>query len=547
MASELASIIIPVFNKLSYTKLCLESILHTTRHPYELIIVDDGSTDDTANYLGTLDKTKVITNTRNLGVPKAYNIGIRASRGRYIVILNNDTIVTPNWLSRMVQCAERHDRIGIIAPVTNFDSDVQQDENARYSRITELYDYAEIRARKFAGAFFLYPRVCGLSMLIKRETLSQVGLFDEKFSPGYYEDDDFCVRTLLAGFDIAIAQDVFIHHFGSKTFGSRRYRDALERNKRVFQEKWGPTPYDDALMKKFHDGNQTPLVSVILPTYNRPESLEEAVASVLCQTYQQFELIVTNDGGTDVLPIVRKFGDNRISHISSERHVGTAAARNLGLIHAKGEFVAYLDDDCVYYKNHLETLVAALTTTSCAVAYSNWRRAMQEVGIQDTSTSELRYNKERLLAINYIPISSVMHERRLLGKIGVFDETLRYHADWDLLIRLAQHAFFYHSGKTTLELRAGVEEYGFEAKNEIYRKYQDVSVSPQVRRARQFLFLADRFRIDKMKTLLSICHRAMTAAPRLSIFASEHVIPSHLRGLGLFAMMKRRLKQDQVR
>ena len=158
MGAELASIVIPVFNQLKYTKLCLESIMQNTDYPYELIFIDNGSTDDTPEYLHKVHNARVIRNERNLGFPKAINQGIRESRGRYVVVLNNDTLVTPSWLSRMVRCAERDERIGIVGVMTNsYVRGPQRDESARYSGISELYTYAEERAGKFADRILLYP------------------------------------------------------------------------------------------------------------------------------------------------------------------------------------------------------------------------------------------------------------------------------------------------------------------------------------------------------------------------------------------------------
>ncbi|CUS97599.1 glycosyltransferase family 2 protein [Candidatus Kryptobacter tengchongensis] len=90
-------------------------------------------------------------------------------------------------------------------------------------------------------------------MLIKRKVIEIIGGFDERFSPGNFEDDDFCLRTVLAGFKIAIAKDVFIHHFGSKSFnanGREKYIHILKQNEKIFVEKWGAPPTEIFLGKK---------------------------------------------------------------------------------------------------------------------------------------------------------------------------------------------------------------------------------------------------------------------------------------------------------
>ena len=120
----LTSIILITYNNLIYTKLCLKSILEKTNYPnYEIIIVDNGSTDETKDYLKDIsqknDNIICIFNKDNLGFAKANNIGINASNGHYIVLLNNDTIVTKGWISGLIRNLESSDKIGIVGPVTN--------------------------------------------------------------------------------------------------------------------------------------------------------------------------------------------------------------------------------------------------------------------------------------------------------------------------------------------------------------------------------------------------------------------------------------------
>jgi len=123
---SLTSIVIPTHNQLAYTRECLASIRQRTDEPYELIVVDNGSTDGTVEYLHSLAGVTVISNPENRGFPVAVNQGIRAARGRHLLLLNNDCIVTTGWLGRLLRALGSDPRIGLVGPVSNCVSGEQQ-------------------------------------------------------------------------------------------------------------------------------------------------------------------------------------------------------------------------------------------------------------------------------------------------------------------------------------------------------------------------------------------------------------------------------------
>lgn len=199
-----------------------------------------------------------------------------------------------------------------------------------------------------------------------------------------------------------------------------------------------------------------PMVSVIVPTYNRPDRLQVALNSVLTQTYQDFEIIVVNDSATDVNEVVAPLNKaGRITTIRHDHNRGLAAARNTGLRAAKGTYIAYLDDDDTYLPNHLETLVKALQGGEHKIAYTDaWRvhEVRQGEGYVVTGR-DIPYSHDfnciDLLLGNYFPVLCVMHERSLLDQVGNFDESLFAHEDWDLWIRMATLYPFLHIKQTT--------------------------------------------------------------------------------------------------
>lgn len=255
--NEVISIIIVTYNGLEYTRECFDSILATTKLKYEIIFIDNNSTDGTKDYLLKLKEkfsfVRFVLNEKNLGFPKGVNQGINLSIGSYILLINNDTLVTNGWLERMVFISKYSDKIGIVGPVSNSVSGVQVIKNANYKGTKGIHDFALQIKSEFFGEVMVFPRLAFLCTLIKREVIEKIGGLDERFSPGNYEDDDFCLRAQLAGYQAVIAKDVFIHHYGSKSFkadGTTKYAERLKINEKKFVDKWGTTPDDLWLRNK---------------------------------------------------------------------------------------------------------------------------------------------------------------------------------------------------------------------------------------------------------------------------------------------------------
>ena len=248
------SIVIVTYNQFDYTKKCLNSVLKHTRTSHEIIVVDNASNDGTAKQIKTnYPEVRLFSNSENKGFPIAANQGINNSIGDFVLILNNDTVVTENWLERMVQIAEEDSTIGMVGPISNIVSGMQIDKDAKYTSLDEMHEYASSISAKNKNEKLFFPRIAFLCTLIKKEVIDKIGGLDERFSPGNYEDDDFCLRAQLAGFKTVIAKDVFIHHFGSKSFkanGENKYAERLEINKKLFSEKWDATPDEIWLQNK---------------------------------------------------------------------------------------------------------------------------------------------------------------------------------------------------------------------------------------------------------------------------------------------------------
>lgn len=241
------SIIIPVYNGIRYTRECIESIRnHTSLNTAELIIIDNGSTDETPDYLKHQSELVVITNSVNKGFPAAVNQGLRRARGEYFVVLNNDIAVPPGWLEHFRETIEATDRYGVLGPVTNYISGLQMVSPVPYSAVSGMYSFARKLWEQYGTSVLTADTLRGFCMVIRRDVIEAIGGFDERFKIGNYEDDDFCLRAQRKGFLCGIAQGIFIHHYGSATFKTldTEYAEILRENVNKFTEKWNLQPPD---------------------------------------------------------------------------------------------------------------------------------------------------------------------------------------------------------------------------------------------------------------------------------------------------------------
>ncbi|MCL6446206.1 MAG: glycosyltransferase [Alicyclobacillus sp.] len=236
-----SSIIILTHNKLAYTQACIESIReHTTPGTYEIIVVDNHSTDDTRAWLSAQHDIICIFNDRNVGFPAGCNQGIRAARGENIVLLNNDTVVTHNWLENLLLCLYSAEDIGAVGPVTN-NSSYAQSIPVSYETLEEMHEFARNYNQHDPQKWEQRLKLVGFCLVVRRRVIDQVGLLDERFSPGNFEDDDFCLRVLKSGYRLMLCRDTFIHHYGSTTFKDNVmvFNQLLLQNAKKFKEKWG--------------------------------------------------------------------------------------------------------------------------------------------------------------------------------------------------------------------------------------------------------------------------------------------------------------------
>jgi glycosyltransferase involved in cell wall biosynthesis len=202
-----------------------------------------------------------------------------------------------------------------------------------------------------------------------------------------------------------------------------------------------------------------PLVSVLIPTFNRPGYFHKALTSVLNQSYENLQVIVINDGGTDVSDIVNSYYDSRLLFINRKENKGKAYSLNEALEQVEGKYISYIDDDDIYYPNHIETLVDALENrTDCKAAYSDLYKAYCKVSengerqvlskVVDVSRD---FDRFVMLHFNHVLHVSLMHHRDMIEKTGPYNESLNVLIDWDMTRRLAFFTDYYHVYNVTGE------------------------------------------------------------------------------------------------
>ncbi len=249
---EKVEIVVTVFNALSEVKKCLNSI-RAKRDGFivDVIVVNDGSDKKTTAWLNSFCKSNgcfhLIEHGCNKGYTKAVNSGLKASTAPYVILLNSDTIVTRGWLKGLIRCINSDQKIGIVGPLSSA---------ASWQNVPDLYDASgnfavndlpngmtpDDMAQAVATASSrMYPRlpfVNGFCFMIRREVIDTIGIMDEENFPlGFGEENDYCIRASDAGFKLAIADDSYVFHAKSKSFGHEQRKELSKQGSDTLKHK----------------------------------------------------------------------------------------------------------------------------------------------------------------------------------------------------------------------------------------------------------------------------------------------------------------------
>lgn len=505
--TPLVSALVPVYGAERFLPDLLDDLeAQTIADRLEILVVDTASPTQEGEIIHEYQKRHpniayLRTEARESSCA-AQNRAIAAARGKYLTLAMADDRHHPDAIARLVAELEAHPDASLVYA----DSAVTTQEN----RILEDAEIiAHFRWPDFDPRLLFEVCYVGPQPLYRRSLHTYYGLFDPSFESVC--DYEMWLRLAAAGERFHHVPEILGLYLLSPNGYEHSHRERVDREserarERHWRSEWGPRPKpgksfleplakpqrglaglvspdspgrdtpaaEPALRAVKPAGScaapaagrgaarkdslapQSPLVSVIMPTRDRPHWLRRAALSVLCQSHSALELIVVNDGGADVSSLLEELDtEGRVVSIRLPRPRDRSAARNAGLALAHGEYVAYLDDDDWWEADHLETLVGALERSGEAVAYSNSRYVREERrgdGYALTGTVDLPgtpFDRDRLLVGNFIPILNVVHRRSCLDEAGAFDETLGTHEDWDLWLRLSRQHTFRHVPKLT--------------------------------------------------------------------------------------------------
>jgi GT2 family glycosyltransferase len=258
-------IIVCVHDALEDVRSCLASVVQQTAAYHRLILVDDASNaecrTELEHFAAVHPSVALLRNPQRQGYTRSANRGLRQSDAPFVVLLNSDTIVTPNWLTHLVECANSDPRIGIVGPLSNaatfqsvpqcLDGDGEWSRNPLPPGLTPS-DVAAAIARVALRSFPRVGTLNGFCFAIKRAVIDAIGYFDEAaFPDGYGEEQDYGFRAGKAGFALAVADHAYVYHAGTRSYTPDQRRALKQSARAALLRKHGAKRIRAAIKKTY--------------------------------------------------------------------------------------------------------------------------------------------------------------------------------------------------------------------------------------------------------------------------------------------------------
>ncbi|MEZ2279041.1 MAG: FkbM family methyltransferase [Microcoleus sp.] len=468
------SAIVSTYNSAKFIRGCLETLVNQTLYQkgeLEIVVIDSASQQNEESIVKEFQaKYPNIIYERTSERETLYaswNRAIKMARGVYITNANTDERLRSDALEIMANYLDNQPEISLVYPdqlITNTPNDTWETTKADRRWNWPPFDYSELESRCIIGSQPMWRKSLHEKYGYFRPEFTSAGDYEFWLRIGKTEKLDRIPETLGLYYE----NPQGLEH--SSSVGQQETQKILEEygitQRGVIPKTSIPVaispselnalPYRQIGQSTVNIGR--PLVSVIIPTKNRPEMLPQAIQSVLNQTFTELEIIVVNDGGVDVQSVISPLNaKGNIVYKKHDRALDRSAARNTGIRAARGKYIAYLDDDDIYYPNHIETLVKFLENGEYKIAYTDAVMAQQEkqngeyVTVHRSVPYSLDFDNDKILVSNCTPNLCLMHEKSCLDEVGLFDESLSTHEDWDLIIRLSRKFNIAHIKETTCE------------------------------------------------------------------------------------------------
>lgn len=373
-------IVVPVFNALSDVKLCLESIKSRQDGcKVRVFVVNDGSDTETTNWLrGYCDNELffLIEHSHNRGYTRAVNSGLRATTAPYAITLNSDTIVTTGWLKGLLRCINASPEIGIAGPLSNA---------ASWQNVPQLFDtdgtfainmlgvndtpdsMAAVVAQASRRTYPRVPFVNGFCFMIKRAVLNTIGFMDEEnFPVGYGEENDYCIRAADAGFALAIADDTYVFHAKSKSFGHAKRKELSEQGSTALKRKHSAEKFAVLVNKVKNTGQLDAVRSAVKAVMMQKASPSEAFIRV--NSLRILFILPVRGGGGGGHSVIQEAAEMR--RLGVKVHV---AVKKQDLDHVRGQYtdipgienliIGYTDPEVISDAENYDIVVATVYTS----------------------------------------------------------------------------------------------------------------------------------------------------------------------------------------
>ena len=496
MTKGLVSFVVLNWNGLDDTLLCLESIRKQTIPACEIIVVDNGSSNDQKTVLRGIEDIVFVDLPQNTGFTGGQIAALKEAKGEFLALINNDAVLAPNWAKEALSSFASNPGCAAVGGRAY----VWQEDNGHkpYATKNPFYSYQVVnlttghtRTLTYGEKEVPVDSISGAGVMISRKAIDKVGYFDNRFF-AYYEETDLFARFKRAGMQIIYNPSMHVWHKIAQSTRSKPdfYLYHMHRNRFIFAVK----NYDGKYLLKFFRSytrewvgaclsvikngaknrieqkniikaglwnllhlprtlsqrssvqrlgsayseallrDSAESIAVVIPCYNYAQYVGEAIESALAQSWAADQIIVINDGSTDnSLEVINHYKDR--VRIVNQKNNGIIQTKNRALELATADWIIFLDADDKMDKRYIEKLYTEARKTNADIVYSG----MEFIGYEDGIFWSRPFGRRAIRKGNYINNSALMR-RDMLFALGGYNEKMSFgYEDWELYVNLAEH------------------------------------------------------------------------------------------------------------